>query len=568
MSTTPFYAEELHTLYVEDNKEQQLHTSELLRHFFGRVTIASDGEEGLAKFKEDSYDIVLTDINMPKMNGIKMIARIKELDEHIPMLILSAHDETDYLIDAISLGVDGYLLKPLNIEHLARTLKKSVEKILMQKELAAYRRKLETANAELEEKVDIRTAELEHRLCHDALTELKNHTAMMHDIPPASGGTLFLIDIDGFQTYNELYGLHAGNKILKAFTELLQGFNHEHSFALYRAYGDGFVLYKKTDHDPSVQQGHTGKLLALLEDFSVHIDEIDETVNIDSTVAVAVDEANLFEAADMALRHAKKNKQALAVYTDEMNTTLQLANDLYWQSEIKKALEQDGIIPVFQGVVDREQKIVKYEALIRLVQEENGARKLVTPFHFLESAKKTKQYEKLTRTMIQKSFSLMQTLTCDFSVNLSFEDISNPDLVTFLEEEIVRYGIGSRLIIEILESETVDDYALVRSVIERLRKHAVRIAIDDFGSGFSNFEHILNLNPEYIKIDGSLIKNILDDKNSLTLVKAIAEFSKELGIKVIAEFVSSKEIFDILKELSIDEYQGYYFSIPSEDING
>ena len=124
----------------------------------------------------------------------------------------------------------------------------------------------------------------------------------------------------------------------------------------------------------------------------------------------------------------------------------------------------------------------------------------------------------------------------------------------------------NRLILEILESETLSDYELVLNILKEFRAKGVRIAVDDFGSGYSNFEHILKLNPDFIKIDGSLTKNIIEDDRTYTLIKAICEFSQKLEIKVIAEFVSTQEIFLALKELGIDEYQGFYFSIPSTEL--
>jgi len=95
-----------------------------------------------------------------------------------------------------------------------------------------------------------------------------------------------------------------------------------------------------------------------------------------------------------------------------------------------------------------------------------------------------------------------------------------------------------------------------------IKSFGAKIAIDDFGSGYSNFAHLLKLNPEYIKIDGSLIKNIDKDKNSLVIVKTINDFAHALGIQTVAEYVHSKEVFEVLTELGIDEFQGYYFSEP------
>ena len=99
--------------------------------------------------------------------------------------------------------------------------------------------------------------------------------------------------------------------------------------------------------------------------------------------------------------------------------------------------------------------------------------------------------------------------------------------------------------------------------MEIFRALGVRIALDDFGSGFSNFNYILTLAPDCIKIDGSLIKNIHQDTKSKEMVKAICSFSKSLGITTVAEFVHNKEVFEVAKEIGIDYFQGYYFAEPS-----
>ncbi|PHR58554.1 MAG: REC domain-containing phosphodiesterase [Arcobacter sp.] len=559
------YGKRIRVLYVEDNEEARKYTLEMLERFFNNVTTAVDGEDALEKFKASTYNLVLTDINMPNMNGIELIRHLKDINKDISVLVLSAHDEVDYFVETIKLGIDGYLLKPLEPKQFITTLYKSLTKIILQEESLVYKQRLESMNEELEEKVKTRTAELAHRLHHDQLTELKNHLSLMSELSASKSQILILMDIDGFEQYNELYGMSAGNKILRTFTKYLQEFNHSRDYGLYRVYGDGFVLYK------SIQKKEDQKdieaLLKVFENLSAHIDEIDETINFDVTIGISMESDNIFETANMVLGIAKKQKISHLLYTKEMDISQQLINDLYWKGEIKKALETDNIIPVFQGIVDKEQKIVKYEALMRLVQyDEEGNRKLIVPFFFLKASKKTKQYNKLTREMISKTFLIMSKKNVDFSINLSFEDIADPVLVDFLESEILRYKVGNRLILEILESEMVSNYDLLIEVVHRLKKHKIRIAIDDFGSGFSNFEHIFKLNPDYLKIDASLIKTIDTDIRLHTLVKAITGFSKELGIKVIAEYVSSKEIFEVLRPMEIDEYQGFYFSVPSEII--
>jgi len=555
-------------LYVEDNENARRFTLETLKRFFENITVAVNGQDGLEKFKEGTFDIVLTDINMPIMNGMKMIQKIKEINTDVSVLVLSAHDETDFFIETIMLGIDGYLLKPLDIMQFVKTLNKSVKKIFLQKEVEHYKQKLESMNTALELKVKERTAKIKHQLYHDSLTGLKNREALILQISSSHPQVLLLLDIDGFEKFNELYGISAGNEILNAFSQHLKNLTLSKKYNVYRVYGDGFVLHRIIDDNNNAQVEHDiNDLLNNVKNLSAYIGEIDEHLDFDVTIGISMEDEHPFETASMALNSAKKQKIDYLVYTKEIDISQQLSDDMYWKHEIKTAIDSDNIIPVFQGIVDNEQKIIKYEALIRLVQYDSARnRKLISPFLFLEASKKTKQYDKLTRIMIAKTFSIMESHNTDFSINLSFEDISNPSLVDYLEAEIVKYNIGDKLVLEILESEMVSDYDAIIAVKNRLKKHKIRIAIDDFGSGFSNFEHILKLDPDYLKIDASLIKTIDKNKRLHTLVKAITEFSKELNIKVIAEHVSSKEIFDILKPLGIDEYQGFYFSIPTETI--
>ena len=185
---------------------------------------------------------------------------------------------------------------------------------------------------------------------------------------------------------------------------------------------------------------------------------------------------------------------------------------------------------------------------------------------FLDAIKRTKYYTELTKVMITKSFEKFKATDTNFSINLSFEDISNKHLVNFLQDKIKQTNMAHQLILEILESESIDNFKLVKSFTESMQNLGVRISIDDFGSGYSNFSHILELNPDIIKIDGSLIKNIHEDRKSFIIVKTIISFAKELGIDTVVEFVHNKEVLEKTKELDVTGYQGYFIAEPSEKI--
>ena len=146
---------------------------------------------------------------------------------------------------------------------------------------------------------------------------------------------------------------------------------------------------------------------------------------------------------------------------------------------------------------------------------------------------------------------------------MSTQDLINSDLADYLERAIHDNGVGKRMIFEILESEGIGNYTAVSEFIDRFKSIGCRFAIDDFGSGYSNFDHLLKLNIDTLKIDGTLIKNLPHDRNAQIFVKHICDFAHEMGISVVAEFVANEEIYRHVKEIGIDASQGYYFYEPS-----
>ncbi len=133
-------------------------------------------------------------------------------------------------------------------------------------------------------------------------------------------------------------------------------------------------------------------------------------------------------------------------------------------------------------------------------------------------------------------------------------------------EKLAEYKGRIKIAFEILESERIESYDEVGKFINTVKIAGAKISIDDFGSGYSNFEHILRLNVDYIKIDASMIKNIDTDRNSQIIVETIVGFARRLGIETIAEYVHTEEVFNKVKELGVDMSQGYYFSPPIQNV--
>jgi diguanylate cyclase (GGDEF)-like protein len=386
----------------------------------------------------------------------------------------------------------------------------------------------------------------------------------MRDLETIESSTLLLINIDSFQQYNSIYGFEVGNDILRQFVYCLKRFNIDKKYKLYRLYSDNFALLKNTDIDDKYCiTDEISRLKDILESFKFYIKNYHDFTNIDVTIGVSLNQEEAIISADMALRHVKIHNLGFAIYENTLDVTSEFKNSREWSKRINKAIENGCVFPVYQPIVNKKQEIVKYEVLMRIAENNNGKEQLISPYLFLDEAVKNKQYFKLASIIIEKSFQTIKNKNYKFSINLSYKDIYNRSLLDMIKKLIKDDpDIGTRLIIEILESENIDDIEVINDFIEEFKLLGVKIAIDDFGVGYSNYSRILSLNPDYIKIDGSLIKHIDTDKKSYAVVKAIINSAKELGIKIIAEFVHSKEVYEIVDELGVDEFQGFYFSEP------
>ncbi|WP_456480688.1 EAL domain-containing protein, partial [Nautilia sp.] len=235
-------------------------------------------------------------------------------------------------------------------------------------------------------------------------------------------------------------------------------------------------------------------------------------------------------------------------------------NNLKWKKIINDAIENDGIIPYVQAIVDNKtKKSYKHECLIRLKHND----KIYTPYYFLDIAKRTHQYETLQTIMIKKCFEKFSTKDYKFSINLSTTDLKNKQFFDFLVKNIKRYKVADKLTIELLEDEELVKDEKIHKNIMKLSKMGISIAIDDFGSGYSNFVYLIKKLPiNTLKIDGTLVKDILKDDKLYKLLQKIVEISKMFNFETIAEFVENEELYIKLKELDIDAFQGYYFSKP------
>jgi EAL domain-containing protein (putative c-di-GMP-specific phosphodiesterase class I)/GGDEF domain-containing protein len=408
-------------------------------------------------------------------------------------------------------------------------------------------------------------AQYMHNLFYDLDTGIRNRAKLIEDFQDNEDNVIILIKQDNIRQIMVVYGVEIADELLKKFARLLELSVKELGFQqLYRIdYGMFALTYTaKGDQEAlirTIERLHDTIELDELEcgdDCSVHIEV---TLGVSDINNIGNGHQELVEAS-LAIQKALITHKPYEVYSPLDSIIKGSTDSLDWIKRIKKSMREDLIRPVFQPIVNTQGEAIKYESLIRIVENET----IYLPYQFLDIAKTSKHYMKLSQLMIESVFKTMATKPYNFSINISTLDIEDEEFLIFIIDMFEKYSVQDRLTVEILESESSIPVERLEGFLMTLKTYGVKVSIDDFGAGHSNFERLLELSGyvDYLKIDGSLIKNILTDKNSQILVRNIIVFSKELGLTTIAEFVENQEIFEYLQNLGIDYFQGYYFSKP------
>jgi len=404
--------------------------------------------------------------------------------------------------------------------------------------------------------------ELKRTFLYDPLTKLGNRFKMLSDI--SKNSYLAIIDIHLFKEINDFYGHEIGDLVLKDLAHKIFETFHKKGMSVYHLNGDEFgVLADKV----FISQG---EFFNILKEFLVTNmqDElfINENIQINTrlTCGVAYDNTNLVNYAGIAHKQAKKMNKDILEYSYDINTDEEYRLNLEWTNELKNAIAEDRIQTYYQPIVNSHTgKIEKYETLMRLIKRDG---EVIPPIHFLNIAKKTRVYQELTKIVATKAFNKFSDSNFEFSINLSIEDILVYNVASWIFDLAIEKNVNNRLVIEIVESEGIESFDEVQKFIEEAKSHGMKIAIDDFGTGYSNFEYLIKLNADYLKIDGSLMKEIDKDEKLCGVVETIVSFAKKNDIKVIGEFISTHDIYEKTKSLGIEFSQGYFLGHPSSNV--
>lgn len=424
----------------------------------------------------------------------------------------------------------------------------------MQESVWNYSNEVESINKTLEGKVHEQTQEAIHHLYYDSLTGLPNRIKLQEDLQRIPFHTLAILNIDDFKEINDFFGIDEGDMILIQVGHWLEDLK----LTPYRIGGDEFAfkLPKGLNRDDLVREAELIVTMMSEKPFIIG----DDTIHLLGTIGIAIESEKPLIHADVALNKARSIKHPYSIYDPTEGIEQQYQTNIALSAQIRQALVEHRIVCQYQPIVSTKTgKIEKFETLVR-IQNEDGT--LLGPYDFLPIAQKTKLYHHITQEVVYQACHLFTGRTEQFSINLSSSDILDHRTVTTIENILRQTGTADRIIFEILESEGIENFEEVDSFISRMKGLGAKIAIDDFGTGYSNFENILKLNVDILKIDGSLIKSINDNPRHKIVVEAIVDFANRIGVDTVAEFVSSEEILQNITDLGITYAQGFHTGKP------
>ena len=555
---------DIRLLYVEDDEDIAEEISFFLKRRVKELYVAKDGLEGIELFAKNRPDVIVTDIQMPKMDGLEMIAKIRETDAEIPIIITSAYNDIDFLSRSIDLGVNGYITKPINLSHMLQSIEKAHEPQKLHKEIKNKNIELQTINTNLDAIIKDKTKDLEYLYYHDKSTSLENTIALHERIKNHGFEYLILLDIANFSYLNKQYGVEIGDKVLFEVSRLLK----VHSCSdmhLYKVESDRFVFLLDKANRIEVEE-FCQQIHSFFDTTEIEIDNIFIQIFFSIGLASSDSKEEVIVHAEYALDIAKELGARHHSFYDETNEMVKKNKNLIkWLNITKEMIESNNIIPYFQPILNtKEHKITKFEVLARGIY--NG--EIISPFYFIEPATKLGLISSITRIMIQKSFQFFKDNDFEFSINISEKDLYEKYLYKHLQERMSHYGIeASRVTLEILENVTTTNHRLdIVEEINRLKSLGLKIAIDDFGTENANFSRLMHVNFDYLKLDGIFIRDLNKNEKQQIIVKSVVQLAKVLGVQTVAEFVENKEIYKKAKECGIDFMQGYYFGKPCEEL--
>ncbi len=419
------------------------------------------------------------------------------------------------------------------------------------------------------EKIEQQNTKLNKAAYQDLATGLANRRMLLRDLNYVHSGSLIVLEWVEYEQMTQLLGDDVSLQLIQTILERLRSVLDQYGLVqLYRIAPNQLCVVSSISEPQALTELAQACLDAIGKD-ALTISRIALNVSMVAGICSALhlfDEAQIqLKRALAALALAKQHSRAIEHYSPELDRDASLQLNLRKVEQIRDAISQNRVLSYYQPIVDcLSGQIKAYECLVR-IREPDGS--IVPPSEFLDAAKGSGLYQSISQWMLKNCVEQLYLVPCELTVNLSAIDVNNPQsrdyILNLLHDNPL---VAERLTLEITETDSIDDYPKMKGFLDKVNALGCQIALDDFGAGYSNFTHLLSLNIDYIKIDGSLIKALDNDVNALQMTRAIVECARALNIKTVAEFVHNEKIHQIVRSLGIDLCQGYYFGAPEVNI--
>ncbi|MDH3513807.1 MAG: EAL domain-containing protein [Gammaproteobacteria bacterium] len=421
--------------------------------------------------------------------------------------------------------------------------------------------------------------QLAHQASHDDLTGLTNRREFerilgkcVNSAGPGMGEhTLCYMDLDQFKIVNDTCGHIAGDELLRQFAAILRGRIRD-TDTIARLGGDEFgILFQKCNVD--IAKRIAEGLLATVKDFRFvwqqHAFDVGVSIGLVSITSSEQSITEIMSAADVACYAAKDaGRHRLHVYRLEDDELKQRHGEMRWVSRLKMALEEDRFLLYCQKigpVADVNMGAPHYELLIRLLDEEG---KLVPPLAFIPAAERYNLMTSIDRWVVNEAFAIISSQAenvsgWQFSINLSGQSLSDEGFLKYVIDAFDRTGISpEQICFEITETTAMANLTRATRFISVLKSMGCQFSLDDFGSGLSSFGYLQALKVDYLKIDGSFVRDMVSNPVNRAVVEAANQIGHAMGIQTIAEFVENDEILKSLGSIGVNYAQGYGVAKP------
>lgn len=557
-----------HVLVVDDEPGIRDVLQEFLARSYQCTAVAS-GEEALALISAQSFDLILSDITMPRMSGLEMVPRIRIVAPQTMVVMISGLQTIECAIAAMRAGAFDYITKPFDLSQVGAAVRRALE----------HARLLETKQRHeesLRELVKQRTDEVEHLATHDRLTGLPNRASFEDRAAQAlrvaqagrqMRGILFLA-LDGFEKIVDTLGHAAGDILLKEFAGRLKQCVAD---------GDTLARFERDEFALLTQVTGTRNLIEI----SGRINELlqrpfqlgDQEIYASASIGISLfpcdgeDLRTLFKNAGAALYRARmQGGNNFQFYTSELHA--RACKRLSLESGLRRAVEREEFVVHYQTQVDIESgKVVGTEALIRWQHPQFG---LLPPGDFISLAEETGLIVDIGALVLRaaavqtRQWQVHACPDCHVAVNVSARQLQQRDFVSRLVAILAESELDpASLELELTETSLVQNSDAIATALTDIRSMGVKIAIDDFGTGYSSLSYLGRLPIDTVKLDRSFVNGATTHPDQAALVMGIVNLAHNLRLRVIAEGVETEDQMNFLRLLRCNQGQGHFFAKPA-----